>query len=155
VVVIEILLVGIGGDAVADCAFLRCGNQLRNNWRTAHIHVLVLFSSVLLVRVLFLMAEHALLLRMISYYQCAGVTQATHSTYRGSSLIVSGDKLMGGGIAVGTTIDFKKEVRELLGGGNSWAIHVVMISIVVQVTHWAADYKMSQASGYDPTSGII
>jgi hypothetical protein len=155
VVVIEILLVGIGGDAVADCAFLRCGNQLRNDWRTAHIHVLVLFSSVLLVRVLFLMAEHALLLRMISYYQRAAVTQATHSTYRGSSLIVSGDKLIGGGIAVGTTIDFKKEVRGLLGGENSWTIRVVMMSTVVQVTHWSADYKLSGVSGYDPTSGIF
>jgi hypothetical protein len=129
VVATEILLSAIGGDKAANCAFLRCGDQLPNDWRTAQIHVLVLFSIVLFVRVLFLIAEHALLLRMISYSQRVAVTQATHSTYRGSSLVVSGGKQMEAVSAVGTTIDFEQKIRELLGGENSWTIRVVMISI--------------------------
>jgi hypothetical protein len=144
VVATDILLSAIGGDAVANCAFLRCGDQLPNDWWTAQIHMLVLFSIVLFVRVLFLMAEHALLLRMISYYQRVAVIQATHSTNRGSSLVVSGGTQLEGVSAVGTTIGFEQKVRELLGGKHSWTIHVVMISIVVQVTYWSADYKMSR-----------
>jgi hypothetical protein len=135
----ETFLLGVAGDSVVFCAFARCGDDRVYNWR--EFQMLVLLLVVLVVRVLFLTGEHALLVRMIAYYQRVGVTQVTHSTHRGGSLILLGDQLAGGGKAVGTTIGFKEYVRQLLGGATSLSMHVLILSIFVQVTFWFLDFK--------------
>ena len=83
--------------------------------------------------------------------QRVSVTQATHSTHRGSFLILIGDELIGGESAVETIIGFKKDVQELLGGNNSWVTHVLIVSIIIQVTHWFSDTKTTAV--YDPSRG--
>jgi hypothetical protein len=142
----ETFLLAIAGNTVRYCAYASCGGDRVYDWEEAQ--VLLLFVVLIVVRVLFLVGEHALLVRMITYYQRVLVIQGTHSTHKGSSLIMAGDQLLGGGTAVRTTIGFKKEVRRILGGNLSRTTHVLILSIFVQVTYWFSDFKIVIA--YDP-----
>jgi hypothetical protein len=148
----EILMLAISGHAVVTCSYARCNSDRVYDWEEAQ--VLLLFAVLIVVRVLFLVVEHALLVRMITYYQRVLVIQGTHSTHKGSSLIMAGDKLHGGGIAVKTTIGFKKEVRRILGGASSWTTHVLILSVFVQVTVWCADFRTTIFVAYDPSKSV-
>jgi hypothetical protein len=132
------------------CAVLKCGAwrnlryYLSDGWESS---ALLGFLVVVAVRVLFLAGEHAVLLRMMRFYQRVNsvASLATPSvpgtTHKASSKRSSGDQLFGGEIVVETAISFKREVRELLSGNNTWTTYVLIMSIFVQVVHWFSGQK--------------
>jgi hypothetical protein len=134
---------------VESCAFSRCGENRVYGWE--EVQPLVLFGIVLVVRVLFLIGERRLLLHTINYYQRVMMTQTTprSKTLKRSSLILLGDQCMRGGVAVESAIDFRRVVREILGGDTSGTIHVLIVIIFVQVTYWISEFKIVTA--YDPS----
>jgi hypothetical protein len=140
IVVLETLVRAAVGDKIRFCAVLNCDpDRIYEDLSTP---ILALFGFVLLVKVLFLLAERSLLLRVITYYQRTGaITTATLSTGRGSSLVLSGDKLVGGGCAVKASIGFKNEVREILGCRGSCLTHLLLVAAFIQVTYWVADFR--------------
>jgi hypothetical protein len=125
------------------CAFLVCGPSreydLDDGWESS---ALLGFLVVLAVRVLFLVGEHAVLLRTISYYKRVNsvASLATHSTlekaHRVRSLSTSVDQGVGSEIAVETELNFKREVRELLSGNNTWTTYVLIMTTFVQLVYW-------------------
>jgi hypothetical protein len=44
--------------------------------------------------------------------------------------------------AVASSIDFRREVREILGGGTAGTIHVLIVSVLIQVIYWFSDFKI-------------
>jgi hypothetical protein len=148
-------MLGFAGYDVGNCAFSRCGDYRVYGWEEAV--VLVMFAILLVVRVLFLIGERAILLRLITYYQRVAVRQAPHSAYKGSPLILAGDELVGGESAVKTSIDFKNGVRQLLGGDTAMSTRLLLVSVFVQVTFWFSEMKISIAQSrteFDQNLGV-
>jgi hypothetical protein len=139
VVAIETLLLGIFGRGVKNCSFSRCGESRVYDWEEAQ--PLVLFGVVLGVRVMFLLGERALLLHMITKYQRIVMTHCTHTTR-------TEDQVSGGGKVVEFSIDFRREVREILGGDASGTIHILIVSVLIQTLHWFSEFKVTP--GYTP-----
>jgi hypothetical protein len=107
----------------------------------------VLFGVVLGVRLLFLVGEHKLLLHIITYYQDVVKTPITHSTQKVSSSTLPKDLLS---LSKKSSIDFRREVREILGGDTSGTIHVLIVSVLIQVIYWFSDFKI--VIEYDPST---
>jgi hypothetical protein len=136
------------GRDVTNCAFSRCGENRVYNWEESQ--PLVLLGVVLVVRVLFLVGERTLLLHMITYYQDVKMTHTTHNLQKDSHLSKSGHQLSEGSQVVRSSIDFRRDVREILGGDTSGTIHVLIVSILIQVIYWFSDFKI--VIGYDPNA---
>jgi hypothetical protein len=150
VVAIETFLLGIFGGDITKCAFSHCGENRVYDWQ--EVQPLVLFGVVLGVRVLFLIGERALLQRVITYYQHVEVAHVTHSRQKTGPLPLPGDQLGEGegegGMVIESSIDFRKEVQEVLGGNTSGTICILIVSVVIQVTYWFSDFK--SVIGYYP-----
>lgn len=114
--------------------FLRCGKD--HSYESALLwqsSPLILFGLVLLVRVLLLVGEHALLLRVIAYYQRVHVTLVVPVTQRVGSLDSPGI------VSLRTsTISFTDKVRDLFRGdqGSTWTTYALIMSVFVQVIFW-------------------
>jgi hypothetical protein len=144
----ETVIPSLMDQKIMTCAFLSCGPtrvyDLSDGWDSS---ALLGFLVVLAVRVLFLVGEHAVLLRTISYYKRVNsvASLATHSSpgiaHRVRSLRTSVDQGVGSEIAVETEMSFKSEVRELLSGNNTWTSYVLIISTFVQVVYWFLGQK--------------
>jgi hypothetical protein len=131
----------LGGDnpnkpETVDCVILRCGTEVSFESTLWQSSPLVLFGSVLLVRLLFLVGEYALLLRVIAYNE---------RVYRGEgALVVRVAQRVGaldppGNVPLRTsTISFTNEVRELFRGyrRSTWTTYALIISVFVQVVFW-------------------
>jgi hypothetical protein len=147
VVATETFLLGIFDGAITNCAFSRCGESRVYDWQEAQ--PLVLLGVVLGVRVLFLLGERTLLLRMITYYERIVMNHATSRTRKDSALTLPGDKLNGGGKVVHSSVDFRREARKILGGEHSGTIRVLIVCVLIQIILWFSDFKIVVA--YDPS----
>jgi hypothetical protein len=144
----ETVISSLVDQKLMTCAFLSCGPtrryDLSNGWESSP---LLGFLAVLAVRVLFLVGEHAVLLRTISYYKRvnSAASLAKHSTpgiaHRIRSLSTSVDQGVGSEIAVETEMSFKREVRELFSGSNTWTTYVLCMTTFVQVLYWFSGQK--------------
>jgi hypothetical protein len=130
------------------CSVVACGTDrnkvnfvptiaLSLRWESS---LLVSFLVVLIVRVLFLVGEHAILMRVIAHYQRAGEVRLPPSTLSGtrkvSPLSPPGGQRLGGEFVPDTTISFKREIRELFRGDSNWSTSILLVSIFVQVNFW-------------------
>jgi hypothetical protein len=111
-----------------------------------------MFSLVLVVRLVFLVGERKLLVYTVTYCRrhILPVTQSSKAG-RGHALVMAGDEPAGGegGPSEGITFDFKKVVVGYWAGDRAVLTHVLIVSILVQVVFWFADFKFAIA--YDPT----
>jgi hypothetical protein len=93
---------------------------------------LTLFGSVFLVRAFFLIGEHALLLRVIAYYETVNAARVVPVESVGS--LDSPEK-----VPLGTsTISFTDKVRDLFRGDrkSTWTTYALIISVFVQIVFW-------------------
>jgi hypothetical protein len=146
VVIAETFMLGVFGE-LQSCSFTRCNEKRVHGW--GEVQPLVLFGIVLAVRVLFLIGEKRLLLHTINHYQRLRTTPSTVKSDAASCLILAGEPCVGGGVAVESAIDFKRGVREILGGDTQSTIHVLIVIIFVQVTYWISEFRM--VTVYDPS----
>jgi hypothetical protein len=147
VVATETLVVAIlGDDEIVDCVFLRCGDErsyaFASLWESSP---LILFGSVLLVRVLFLVGEHALLLRVIAYYRRVHVTLEVPVAQSVSSMDSPGVVLVRT-----STINFTDKVRDLLRGDrrSTWTSYAMIMSVFVQIIFWFSPDPLSHGRSY-------
>jgi hypothetical protein len=94
---------------------------------------LTLFGSVLLVRVLFLFGEHALLLRVIAYYE------RFHASVGVPVVQSVGSLDSPASVSLGTsTISFTDKLCDLLRGDrkSTWTTYALIISNFVQIVFW-------------------
>jgi hypothetical protein len=85
--------------------------------------------------VLFLVGEHALLLRVIAYYKRVHAALVVPVAQRAGSLDAPG------GLSLRTsTISFADKVRELFRGDrrSTWTTYALITSVFVQVMFWFA-----------------
>jgi hypothetical protein len=80
----------------------------------------VSFLVVLILRVLLLIGEHAVLLRVVAHYQRAATVR-----------LVPNEQF-----APETTISFKREIRELFRGDSTCSTSILLVSIFVKVYFW-------------------
>jgi hypothetical protein len=89
---------------------------------------------------------------MITYYDHVTMTHGTHSPQTDRPLPQPGDQpgdqLSGGRKVVHSSIDFRREVREILGGDTSGTIRVLIASVLIQVIYWFSVFKI--VVGYNP-----
>jgi hypothetical protein len=52
-------------------------------------------------------------------------------------------------VAVESAIDFRREVRGILGGDTAGTIHALIVIIFVQVTYWISEFRLVNV--YDPS----
>jgi hypothetical protein len=107
-------VVACGTDRNRDDLVVTIALSLR--WESS---LLVSFLAVLIVRLLFLIGEHAVLLRVIAHYQRATTVRLAPS-----------------GECAPETISFKREIRELFRGDSTWSTSILLVSIFVQVNFW-------------------
>jgi hypothetical protein len=144
----ETVLSSLVDQNFMTCAFLSCGParlyDLSDGWESP---ALLGFLVVLVVRVLFLVGEHAVLLRTLSYYKRVNsvASLGTHSTpgttHRVRSLSTLVSQGVGSEIVVQTEISIKREVRKLLNGNNTWTTYVLIMTTFVQVVYWFSGQK--------------
>jgi hypothetical protein len=139
-------LLSVYGPGGLTCAVARCGAQVDSE-------ILVLFGVVLIGRIIFLVGERALLLRVIEYYQqtfgaslqrYAGdlVRQNTNAlaavTRRFDTLVLAGDELIDGELAAETSVGFLNALRDLLGGDSSRTTHALLLIVFILVISYAS-----------------
>jgi hypothetical protein len=139
-------LLSVYGPGGLTCAVARCGAQVDSE-------ILVLFGVVLIGRILFLVGEHALLLRVIEYYQHTlgaslqrNASNRVHNyisapaavTLRFNTLVLAGDELIDGELAAETSVGFLNALQDLLGGDSSRTTHALLLIVFVLVISYAS-----------------
>jgi hypothetical protein len=86
---------------------------------------------------------------MITHYHDVEKTHVSDSTQKVNSLKLPVDQLSRGRKVVKYSIDFRREVQEILGGDTSGTICVLIVSVLLQVIYWFSDFKI--VIKYDPS----
>jgi hypothetical protein len=142
-------------DGPLACAVVRCDAP------SVDFSLLALLGVVLAVRFLFLAGEHALLVRLIEYYQRhnsatlhlqqtpkPATGEVASQTYENSPSAPRNQETQSHQPGDGLPLGFKRnpkafmyDSRKLLGGANAWTIHVLIAAVSVLVVTYASSVR--------------